>query len=89
MAQIPKDGDFSKFLGEGENPNGTVAQTPNGTMINSRGSDGEQPFRQMTDGERWSRDPVIQPDRIPSVYEGGDVFGGLSVMQVRPSRRKR
>lgn len=55
---LPKDGDFSKLLGKGENPNGFVSQTPNGTYINGRGSDGYQPrYWPMADGSRWNEDP--------------------------------
>ena len=55
---LPKDGDFSKLLGKGENPQGFVSQTPNGTYINGRGSDGYQ-YRwwPMADGKRWNEDP--------------------------------
>lgn len=55
--ELPKDGDFSKLLGDGENPRGFVSQTANGTYINGRGSDGYQPrYWPMADGA-WNDDP--------------------------------
>jgi hypothetical protein len=55
---LPKDGDFSKLLGTGENPLGFVSQTANGTYIDGRGSDGYQPrYWPMADGKRWNSDP--------------------------------
>lgn len=55
---LPKNGDFSELLGEGENPNGMIAQTPNGTVTNGLGGDGDQ-FRYslIADGARWNTDP--------------------------------
>lgn len=55
---LPKDGDFSRLLGEGENPNGFVAQTANGTIRNGRGGDGETFWRGSADGPRWNEDPL-------------------------------
>jgi len=53
---IPKNGDWSRILGAGENPNGFVSQTPNGTMMNGKGADGDQwPMALPADGPRWSR----------------------------------
>ena len=53
--KIPKTGDWSSLLDGGENPNGFISQTPNGTMRNGRGSDGEQfNFFPQADGPRWS-----------------------------------
>jgi hypothetical protein len=55
---LPKDGDFSKLLGKGENPNGFVSQTANGTLIDGRGGDGENyAWGGMADGPRWNQDP--------------------------------
>jgi hypothetical protein len=49
--------DLSKLLGTGENPNGMVAQTANGTIINGRGGDGDNYRGMMADGPRWNTDP--------------------------------
>ena len=53
---LPKDGDFSKLLGAGENPNGFVCYTPNGTKLNGKPPTTDAPnwFPQY-DGPRWSR----------------------------------
>jgi hypothetical protein len=61
---LPKNGDFSRLLGKGENPNGLVAQTVNGTVVNGVGGDGVV-FRfpgEMADGPRWNEDP--RPERV-------------------------
>jgi hypothetical protein len=59
---LPKDGDFSKLLGKGENPNGFVSQTCNGTLIDGRGGDGynERAYGRMADGARWNTDPRME-----------------------------
>lgn len=42
-------------VGRGENPNGVVQQTSNGTNINGRGSDGDDPiWGTPADGMRWN-----------------------------------
>jgi hypothetical protein len=44
------------FIGRGENPNGMVSQTSNGTNINGAGSDGEDYIWGIpADGSRWNR----------------------------------
>lgn len=49
--------DLSKLLGNGENPNGMIAQTANGTIRNGRGGDGDTWRYNMADGPRWNTDP--------------------------------
>lgn len=50
------------MVGRGENPNGFVAQTPNGTNINGEGSDGDDRAWGLTaDGPRWNKaEPNLQ-----------------------------
>jgi len=44
------------------NPNGMVAQNPNGTIINGNGGDGQQySWPPRADGEKWNTNPVPQP----------------------------
>jgi hypothetical protein len=44
------------MVGAGENPNGTVAQTSNGTNINGKGSDGDWcTWGIPADGPRWNK----------------------------------
>ena len=68
---LPKD--LSELLGEGENPHGMVAQTPNGTFINGRGSDGFVWKDNLdADGARWNDDPrmetpILEPTGIVRV----------------------
>lgn len=59
---LPKDGDFSKLLGTGENPNGFVSQTCNGTLVDGRGGDGNNyaAYGFMADGPRWNSDPRME-----------------------------
>jgi hypothetical protein len=64
---LPKNGDFSQLLGTGENPNGMIAQTPNGTERNGGGSDGMTYRYGMADGPRWNDDPTPQPPPLVSV----------------------
>lgn len=50
--------DLSKLLGDGENPNGFVSQTGNGTLLNGRGGDGcTYNWGMKPDGARWNDDP--------------------------------
>jgi hypothetical protein len=43
-------------VGPGENPNGVVAQTSNGTNINGKGSDGDDfVWGIPADGPRWNK----------------------------------
>lgn len=71
---LPKDGDFSKLLGEGENPKGFVSQTANGTIINGEGGDGYQwrDESNMADSWRWNSDPrrdamsLVQTTTLPA-----------------------
>jgi hypothetical protein len=61
--------DLSKLLGTGENPNGMVAQTANGTLVDGRGGDGYT-WRDgmMADGPRWNEDPRIEaPNPAPGL----------------------
>jgi len=60
--------DLSKLLGTGENPNGMVAQTANGTLVGGRGGDGDTwRYGMMADGPRWNEDPRIEaPNLTPS-----------------------
>jgi hypothetical protein len=63
------DKDFSKLLGRGENPNGMVAQTANGTIrqrgfSGDGGGDGDAWRYGMVDGSRWNDDPRIKPEPI-------------------------
>jgi hypothetical protein len=63
---LPKNGDFSELLGNGENPNGMIAQTPNGTERGGVGSDGRTWRWDMADGPRWNADPMpIPPSLVP------------------------
>jgi hypothetical protein len=57
--------DLSKLLGTGENPNGMVAQTANGTLVDGRGGDGYT-WRDgmMADGPRWNEDPRIEAPNL-------------------------
>lgn len=75
---LPKNGDFSKLLGTGENPNGFVAQTANGTIINGQGGDGwSRPWNTADGG--WNDDPRIE--RTP--------LGEPAVVEVRAHTRGR
>lgn len=42
-------------VGRGENPNGVVAQTSNGTNVNGEGSDGENYAFGLTADGRWNK----------------------------------
>jgi hypothetical protein len=43
-------------VGKGENPNGLVQQTSNGTWINRQGADGDDyTYRIAADGPRWNK----------------------------------
>jgi hypothetical protein len=43
-------------VGRGENPNGVVSQTANGTSINGKGSDGDDwTWGKAADGPRWNK----------------------------------
>lgn len=66
---LPQNGDFSKLLGNGENPNGMIAQTPNGTERNGTGSDGSTWRYAMADGPRWNDDPTPRPPPLTPVEE--------------------
>lgn len=56
--RVPQDGDWSDLVGQGENPFGFIAQTPNGTIINGRGGDGTN--RPMLGANpRWNHDPRL------------------------------
>lgn len=64
--------DLSKLLGNGENPNGMVAQTANGTVRVGRnggdgGGDGHSYRYGMADGPMWNQDPRMMPDSLVSV----------------------
>ncbi len=61
---------FVDLLGTGENPNGVVAQTANGTIINGRGGDGSEWRGKMADGPRWNTDPR---EEAPLMVEPGIV----------------
>jgi hypothetical protein len=57
--------DFSKLLGRGENPNGMVSQTANGTVrqvdfSGDGGDDGDMWRFGQVDGSRWNSDPRIK-----------------------------
>jgi hypothetical protein len=55
--------DVSKLVDGGENPNGMISQTPNGTIRDGMGCDGSQPRYNMADGPRWNRDPAPELPR--------------------------
>lgn len=80
MTKIPISGDWSELLGTGENPNGVVAQTPNGTVINGAGGDGWEfaHERDNTDGERWNRDPMPKRDG-PRMMDMPETLGATAV----------
>lgn len=51
-----KNGDWSKLLDMGENPNGLVAYTPNGTKLNGKPPTEDRPnWWPQYDGPRWTR----------------------------------
>jgi len=53
--------DFSKIVARGENPNGVVQQTSNGTVIDGAGGDGFQyNWGDKPDGARWNNNPMPQ-----------------------------
>ena len=64
---MPLPRDLSELLGEGENPNGMVSQTPNGTVINGMGGDGSQYRWDMADGARWNADPLPKPEALQPI----------------------
>lgn len=72
--------DLSKLLGNGENPNGMIAQTANGTIRNGRGGDGDEyRYGMMADGPRWNTDPrpeAPQPFGIEIAIPRGHVRVG-------------
>lgn len=71
--QVPKDGDWSRLLGMGENSNGMVAQTPNGTLVNGRGGDGTtEPMLGDTPG--WNDDPRPGVSPMPSYDHSSGVM---------------
>jgi hypothetical protein len=76
--QVPKNGDMSQLLGPGENPNGFVAQTPNGTMVDGKSCDGYFHPMVEADGERWNSDPRPGvPNQISiGVMAGSGATGG-------------
>jgi hypothetical protein len=51
---------FASMVGRGENPNGVVQQTSNGTSIDGKGSDGDDfVWGIAADGPRWNKtEPV-------------------------------
>jgi hypothetical protein len=50
---------FEGNVASGENPNGMVTQTSNGTWINGKGGDGvDIPWGLAADGRRWN--PTLQ-----------------------------
>lgn len=56
---LPKDGDFAGLVAEGENPNGFVAQTANGTRRDGFADDGmTYSWGPRPDGERWNCNPM-------------------------------
>jgi hypothetical protein len=61
--------DLSKLLGGGENPNGMIAQTPNGTVVNGRGGDGSQFRWDMADGRVWNGDPLPKPEALQPIED--------------------
>lgn len=67
MAVIPKRRSFADLVASGENPNGMIAQTPNGTERNGSGSDGMTYRYNYADGPRWNDDPTPQPPPLVSV----------------------
>lgn len=66
---LPKD--LSELLGKGENPNGMIAQTPNGTERDGMGSDGSEMRYNMADGERWNGDPMPGVAPLTPLYPEG------------------
>lgn len=55
---LPQNGDWSSLVGKGENPNGMVSQTPNGTVVNGVGGDGCQfNWGDGIDGG-WNQNPM-------------------------------
>lgn len=83
MTEIPKSGDFSKLLGRGENPNGMVVQTANGTIVNGRGGDGDCRPWTMADGPLWNTDPRPDGDRDAMMSPP------MGLVQAMPARRRR
>lgn len=59
---------LDKLVGKGENPNGFIAQTANGTIRDGHGGDGDQPRYNMADGPRWNTDPRIEPKPLDDPY---------------------
>lgn len=56
---LPKDGDFAGLVAEGENPNGFVAQTANGTRRDGFADDGRTyQWGTPPDGARWNFNPM-------------------------------
>jgi hypothetical protein len=51
--------DFARMVGRGENPNGVVQQTSNGTWVNREGADGDDFVWFPADGPRWNK---TEPD---------------------------
>ena len=51
---------FASIVGRGENPNGIVQQTSNGTWVNREGADGDDFIWGLAaDGPRWNKtEPV-------------------------------
>jgi len=68
---LPKNGDWSKLLDRGENPNGLVSYTNNGTRVNGARADGEQiNWYPQLDGPRWSRK---MPPSMVEQFIGADL----------------
>ena len=94
--QVPKNGDFSQLLGQGENPNGFVSYTPNGTLVNGHGGDGYSHPWPTADGERWSADPRPGVPQMTSIGlpvhgadAGAEAGGAFDVGASLPRRVKR
>jgi hypothetical protein len=76
-------GDFSKLLGEGENPNNHVQQIPDGTIRGLGYGRGVQPSAALegsagftwrdnqADGPRWNQDPRLPIKPLVPIPEPG------------------
>jgi len=81
--------DLDKLLGKGENPNGFVAQTANGTIRDGRGGDGETWRYGQADGPRWNEDPRIMPEPLYDAPTGPVVPRGHVQVSAHTRRKGR